>query len=102
MSDNNYIVLRQGDDSEFFGREIIINLESGQNMTGWTAEFKLGDIVKSFSNFATTKKLDVVLSKTETASLPVGKLYGYIKITDENGKVGTLDAIPFNVLAKVF
>lgn len=100
MKDNNYIELRQGDDSDFFGREIVINLDTDKNMTGWTAEFKLGDITKSFANFETTKQIKIVLSKTETESLPAGKLYGYIQITDENGKLGTLEAIPFIVHPK--
>lgn len=101
MKDNNYIELRQGDDSDFFGREIIVHLDTNKDMTGWTAEFKLGNITKNFNNFATSKQLEIVLSKTETESLPEGKLFGYIKITDANGKVGTLETIPFTIFAKV-
>lgn len=98
----NFIKIRKGEPTNFAGKTIRIDLSDIKlDLTGFTANFKLGSINLSFSNFETTKYLDLNFVVPESFS--VGMMYGYLRFTDPNDKNHTIDCqIPFKVLEKVF
>lgn len=97
----DYIVIRKGDDTDFSGRTIRIDLsEINLDMTGWTATFKLGSITQTFEEFEEDKFIDLEGFRVpETFS--VGIIHGYLQLKDEDDKVATVLEIPFKVEEKL-
>lgn len=97
----DYIVIRKGEDSDFGGRTIRIDLsEINLVMTGWTATFKLGSITQNFAEFEEDKFIDLDGFKVpETFS--TGIMHGYLQLKDEDDKVATVLEIPFKVEEKL-
>lgn len=97
----DYIVIRKGDDTDFNGRNIRIDLSKiNFDMTGWTAIFKLGSITQNFSCFQEDKFIDLDGFKVpETFS--VGIIHGYLQLKDSDNKLMTILEIPFKVEEKL-
>lgn len=97
----DYIVIRKGDDTDFSGRTIRIDLsEINLDMTGWTATFKLGSITQTFSEFEEDKFIDLEGFRVpETFS--VGIIHGYLQLKDADNKLMTILEIPFKVEEKL-
>ncbi len=97
----DYIVIRKGDDTDFSGRTIRIDLsEINLDMTGWTATFKLGSITQAFSEFEEDKFIDLEGFRVpETFS--VGIIHGYLQLKDSDNKLMTILEIPFKVEEKL-
>lgn len=83
------IVITQGDDSNALGEEIAINLDTDLDLTGCRAVFQLENFKQEFEDI-TSKKLLVVIPRTETKKLPCGQRTGAIKIYDKNGLAKTI------------
>ncbi len=97
----DYIVIRKGDDTDFSGRTIRIDLsEINLDMTGWTATFKLGSITQTFEEFEEDKFIDLEGFRVpETFS--VGIMHGYLQLKDADNKLMTVLEIPFKVEEKL-
>lgn len=97
----DYIVIRIGEDSDFGGRTIRIDLsEINLDMTDWTATFKLGSITQNFSEFEEDKFIDLEGFKVPETFSP-GIMHGYLQLKDEEDKVMTVLEIPFKVEEKL-
>lgn len=94
------ITIFKGDDSTAFGvRTINVKLSTDLDLTNATAKFDLLSYHKSFNAEATaTKVFSVEFSAEETKKLPIGVVYGNLRIFDSEGKVLTAAChIPFEV-----
>lgn len=78
------VVITQGDDSNAFGKEITINVNSELDLTGFSAVFQLGDFKQRFDDIR-AKKLAIVIPAEETKKLPTGLQLGALKIFDATG-----------------
>ena len=80
-------VIYQGTDTSFGGGNLYIVMCSNiQDLTGYTLNFKLQDIVKTFTNI-TNKKVQFNLSKDETKNLKLGLWQGTIEVIDPSGNI---------------
>jgi hypothetical protein len=92
------ITLRQGDDTDSMGRSITVTVTTDNDWTGYSARFQAGRIYKDIADVS-SKTFNISLSSTETMRLPIGRIDGYIKFIDGNGKVTTDEkVIPFDIL----
>lgn len=97
----DYIVIRKGDDTDFSGRTIRIDLSCIElDMTGWTAKFKLGSVVQNFSEFDEDKFIDLEGFRVPE-SFPTGMMHGYLQLKDDENKLMTMLEIPFKVEDKI-
>ncbi len=83
------IIITQGDDSNAMGGNIILELETDIDLRGWTARFQIGDIVWNFSDI-TSKELNLIITKEQSAQMPVGDNWGALKIYDASGLAKTV------------
>lgn len=80
-------VIYQGTDTSFGGGNLYIVLCSNiQDLTGYTLNFKLQDIVKTFVDIK-DRKIKFNLSKAETSNLKLGLWQGTIEVVDPNGNI---------------
>jgi len=91
-----YVPLRAGDSSDWLGRDIVINISSSLDLTGWSAKFKLQEVTKDFHDIS-SKQISIALTKEDTYNLVKGFHYGYLKIYDNVGRAGTVLRIRFRV-----
>ena len=76
----------QGTDTAFGGGNLYILLKTNlKDLTGFSAEFNLGGVCKSFEDL-TSGKLSFNLTAEETASLPLGFLPVEFIVTDPQGR----------------
>lgn len=101
-STNSAIIsLRQGDDTDAMGRTITVTVTTDDDWTGYSARFQLGRVYKDYSDVS-SKTFNISLSSTDTRKLPLGRIDGYIKFIDANGKYSTEETvIPFDILSMV-
>lgn len=83
------IKITQGDDTNALGNSIVFTLNTDLDLSGYTAAFQVIDVRKTWSDI-TSKELTLVLSKEETAKLPVGTHLGALKIYDASGLAVTV------------
>lgn len=83
------IRLTQGDDLNAFGREYNFVLSTDQDLTGWKAVFKLDGFHQVWDDI-TSKRLSLVISAKSSRSIRTGRLYGALKIYDQNGLCKTV------------
>lgn len=80
-------VIYQGTDTSFGGGNLyIIFCTNIQDLTGYTAIFKLQDITKTFTDI-TSRKVTFNLTHTETAALALGKYVGTLNVQDPDGNL---------------
>ena len=96
------IDLTKGDATDAFGNIAFnININTTVDLTGCTARFQVGTIKKDFADI-TSKVCTVILSSTETDTLPEGLTYGGFKLFDSDEKPLTIVRdIGFRVASKV-
>lgn len=103
MSDCNcnksIIILRQGDDTNFNGNTITINMNTKIDLTGWTAIFQLQDLKINFDDIS-NKKINLVISQEQTNKLEAGDFNGWIKLQDKEGRQCTVYTHKFRVLRR--
>ena len=76
----------QGVDTAFGGGNLYILLKTNlKDLSGFTAEFKVGGVVKRFEDLS-SGKLSFNLTAEETASLPLGVLPVEFVCTDGQGR----------------
>lgn len=92
------IPIYKGDDSDAMGKSITVTVITDNDWAGYSARFQIGRIYKDYADVS-SKTFNISLSSTDTNKLPLGRVDGYIKIIDADGKVTTDDkTIPFDVL----
>ncbi len=98
-STNSAIIsLRKGDDTDAMGRTITVTITSTADWVGYSARFQLGRVYKDYSDVS-SKTFTISLASTDTIKLPVGRLDGYLKFIDADGKYTTDETIiPFDIL----
>ena len=98
----NVIKLVKGDSTDFNGNQFLsIILNTEMDLTDFNALFFLSDIIHEFDDI-TSKELEIVLSKEETAALPVGLIDGRLVLIDPQGRRITVStSIPFFVQSVV-
>lgn len=95
------IKLRQGDSLKWLGREVLFNIDSDLDLTGWKAIFQLGPLIKVYENFEESKIIDLDITKEESENLNLGYQTAYLKFVDAEGLAGTQDVrINFLILPK--
>ena len=86
----NIITIIRWDSTDYEGDPIlIININTENDLTGYKGKFQVGSITKEYEN-VTSKSVNVVLDKTETESLPVGRIYGAFKLYDTAQRAKTI------------
>lgn len=83
------IYVTRGDDSNAFGFDIQIEIDTGLPMTGWSGRFQLEDMYWDFPD-VTDKILSLTITAEQSKRLPVGTSYGAMTLYDEEGKVKTV------------
>ena len=85
------IMIRQGDDTNALGNSITFVLNTEIDLTGFTAVFQVDSVRYEWDDI-TSKRLELVLTAEQTATLPVGTSYGALKIYDADGLANTIIA----------
>lgn len=83
------IYVTRGDDSNAFGFDIQIEIDTSLPMEGWTGRFQLEDMYWDFPD-VTDKVLSLTITAEQSKKLPVGTSYGAMTLYDEEGKVKTV------------
>ena len=96
------INIRQGDTSDWLGRGIffvITTVPEDLDLTGFYARFQICQIIRDWGDTdLKTGQLQLSLTADETMTLPVGTVFGGLKIFAENGNIFTeVPNIQFNV-----
>jgi hypothetical protein len=95
------ITIYQGDDSNAMGEQIILRIQADIDLTGFSAIFQIGDFQQKFSDIA-SGELPIVIPSEATQSLPVGNIFGAVKVFDASGLAKTIKAdIPFRIIRRV-
>lgn len=84
--------IRQGDATDFAdNKSLTIDLSDAPvDLIGYTGRFELGKrLYKDYSDL-TSKSIEVVLSASETASLPAGNYSAAFKVFDKKGRPCTV------------
>ena len=93
------IVLRQGDDSDFNGSTILVNINTDVDLSNWSARFTLQDYVQTFDDLS-EKVIKLVFPKEETVKMQTGTFNGWLKLIDDESKEATVFTQKFRVLRK--
>ena len=93
------IVLRQGDDSDFNGNTILVNINTDVDLSNWNARFTLQDYVQSFVDLS-EKVIKLIFPKEETVKMQTGTFNGWLKLIDDESKEATVFTQKFRVLRK--
>lgn len=88
--DGDFVKIIRGDDTAAMGRSLAIELEADFDLTGYKAVFQLANIKKNFDDI-TSKFLALSFSAEETKELPLGFVYGALKIYDADGLCVTVE-----------
>lgn len=101
MSDSDILYLIKGDDTDFANNiAMSVTLTTTDDLTGWSARFQVGNVIKDFSDI-TSKLLNIVITKSDTEMLNLGLNKGALKLFDTNGKsITVLQDIKFVVDSK--
>lgn len=83
------IIITQGDDSNAIDGNIVLELDTDLDLKGWTARFQIGEQVWDFDDI-TSKELNLVITKEQSAQMPVGDNWGALKIYDASGLAKTV------------
>lgn len=85
------IYIHRGDSTIFADSKKFLTfyIETGLNLTGWTAKFVLGCITKEITDIS-SKTFDVVLTAKDTNQLKYGDWHGAIVLTDNEGNIKTV------------
>lgn len=83
------IYVTRGDDSNAFGFDIQIEIDTGLSMVGWTGRFQLEDMYWDFMDL-TEKVVSLTITAEQSKKLPVGTSYGAMTLYDDQGKVKTV------------
>ncbi len=95
------IVIRQGDDSDFMDQKIVLATTDVEDLSDYRIIFTLGPITKTYENL-NGQKIELFFTKEETKQLPVGGIYGALKVVDSYGKeYTTLTNIYFKILPEL-
>lgn len=91
----------QGDDTNALGNSIVFTLETELDLTGYSAIFQVEELQYKWTDI-TSKILNLVFTREETATLEPGRYMGALKIFDDNDlAVTVIRDIPVNVLPLV-
>lgn len=106
VNDKKIVTIFRGDDTGGqLGKSIVINFHCDESveMTGVTVRFELGGFYsKEFTDVKDGDQLDIFLSHSDTARLPLGICFGKIIGIDSSGKIRTFNnRIPFKVTNKL-
>ena len=83
-SANSYITIYQGYATNFFGEHLaVVSFKGEMDISNLKASFIIGSIKKEYQDLSQGFIID--LTKTETASLPIGPINGTLIFEDENG-----------------
>ena len=99
----NPILIHKGDSTTFADvrRFLTFNIETGLDLTGWTAKFILGWITKEVVDIS-SKSFEIILDSEDTKQLRLGSQNGSIILTDAEGQIKTVaNNIPFEVTTAV-
>lgn len=81
-----------GDDTDAIGyQKIILSIKTDIDLSGCSAVFALVGFRQTFDSIPESKKLEIVISASETKKLPLGPVYASLRIFDSNGRVRTFD-----------
>ena len=95
------ITIVQGDDTNALGNSIIFTLETELDLTGYSAIFQVEHLQYKWDDI-TSKILNLVFTREQTATLESGIYNGALKIFDENDlAVTVIRNISVNVLSMV-
>jgi hypothetical protein len=99
----NNILIHKGD-STIFGdvrKFLTFTIRTGLDLTGWSAKFKVGWVVKEIADIS-SKTFEVILTSDDTRNLSYGVQYGSIVLTDSNGNIKTVtNTIPFECISGI-
>lgn len=91
MANSQFIVLFQGDDTDFIGnQEITVELKTGLDISKCSAHFKFLDFVQDFETIPEDGKLRLVFPEESTREFPLGAMDAEIWLVDQNGKRRTV------------
>lgn len=92
----NAITIIKGDDTNFLDDQfIVVAIQTEQDLTGFQAIFKLGDVELTFPDIS-SGFFEIVLSHSHTLNLPKGKMFGDLKLIDTSSRIRTVSSvIPF-------
>lgn len=94
-------VIVQGDDTNALGNEIVFELDTDLDLTGFSAVFQVESLQYKWTDI-TSKELYLVFDREKTQTLTPGLYYGALKIYDNNDlAVTVIRNIPINVLPMV-
>lgn len=99
----NKIYIHRGDSTIFANVEKFLTfyIDTPLDLTGWSAKFTLGFVVKEITDIS-NKSFEVVLDSEDTKQLRLGFYHGAVILTDSNGNIKTvINDIPFEVTNKV-
>ncbi|MFA7658763.1 MAG: hypothetical protein WCY19_04960 [Candidatus Gastranaerophilaceae bacterium] len=98
MMTGNIINIIQGDSTDFLGGvAFTVKINTTLDLTGFKGRFQIAKIIKDFADVS-SKSVNIVLTKEDTALLPIGTNYGAFKLYDTTEKCRTiLKNITFNV-----
>ena len=97
----NGITIVQGDDTNALGNTIVFTLETELDLTGYSAIFQVEHLQYKWNDI-TSKILNLVFTREQTATLEAGLYMGALKIFDENDlAVTVIRNISVNVLSMV-
>jgi hypothetical protein len=99
----NPILIHKSDSTVFanVNKFLTFNLETGLDLTGYSAKFILGWVTKEVADIS-FKQFEIILGAEDTKQLRLGKQYGTIILTDSNGNIKTVtNTIPFEVTTAV-
>lgn len=88
---DSYIILFQGDDSDFTGNQAIeVKLDTTLDLTNCKATFKFLDYVQTFDSIPETKILTLTFPAAQTKLWSLGSFDAEMWLTDENNKRRTI------------
>jgi hypothetical protein len=93
------IAIYRGEDTDFAGAEpIMVKIDTGLDLTGYTADLLFGSIAKSFGTEDVSKKvLPLSFTAAETSTLFPGKGFAVVKVYDTEGRVAVLKKFVIDV-----
>lgn len=83
------IVITRGDDSNSFNNNILINIKTELDLTGYTAIFQIGKHQWKFDDI-TGKVLNIVVDKEVSMGFKEGTYFGALKIFEPSGLCKTV------------
>ncbi len=83
------IEIRRGDDLNAFGKEVVLVLNTEQDLSSCRAVFEVDGFRQEWNDI-TSKRLPIIMTREDTQKLKAGHRFGYVKVYDENNLAETV------------